>query len=96
LFSAPPSFASVSGSDGPGIKKRKIPEEINLAFGRFHLEIAYLRSGRIDAAFIPAIDDFHYLPATFPERERMGAFIDPIATVAHDLDRFISHGALAE
>jgi hypothetical protein len=82
---------AASGFDGPGVKKRKIPEEKNLAVGRLYLEIAYFRSGSIDTAFIPAIDDFQYLVATIPEREGGRAFIDPIAAVALNLDRFIRH-----
>jgi hypothetical protein len=86
-----PGALTLSDTNGPGIKKRKISQNKNLAFGRFDLEIAYFRSSGINIPFVPAINDFLYLPALPLISEDHRTLIDLITAVTFNLYSFVIH-----
>jgi hypothetical protein len=86
-----PAGAAVSDAGWPGIKKRKISQDKNPIPGRFDFEIAYFRPSGINIPFIPAINDFLYLPAMPLISEGHGTLIDLITAVTLNLYSFVIH-----
>jgi hypothetical protein len=68
-------------ANGPGLETGGISQEENNSVRSFHLEVIVGNPGRVDAAFIPAVQDFQNFNPPVPIRERPGRFLPLVSGI---------------